>query len=87
MSLRLPDVYGILTTEYLVKHDFPIYIAIADNNKQNTDVFSKYLCIMISISNRKDTQIKGDRNPDNKYILSERALKTMNFDTSVIKIG
>ena len=31
--------------------------------------------------------IKGDSNPNNKYVLSERALWTMNFDTSIIKIG
>ena len=31
--------------------------------------------------------IKGDSNPNNNYVLSERALQTMNFDTSVIKIG
>ena len=30
--------------------------------------------------------VKGDSNPNNKYILSERALWTMNFDTSIIKI-
>ena len=31
--------------------------------------------------------IKGDSNPNDKYVLSERALWTMNFDTSIIKIG
>ena len=31
--------------------------------------------------------IKGDSNPNEKYVLSERALWTMNFDTSIIKIG
>ena len=31
--------------------------------------------------------VKGDSNPNDKYVLSERALLTMNFDTSVIKIG
>ena len=30
--------------------------------------------------------IKGDSNP-NKYVLFERAIQTMNFDTSIIKIG
>ena len=30
---------------------------------------------------------KGDSNPNDKYVLSERALVTMNFDTSIIKIG
>ena len=30
---------------------------------------------------------KGDSNPNNKYVLSERTLWTMNFDTSIIKIG
>ena len=30
--------------------------------------------------------IKGDSNPNNKYVLSERSLWTMNFDTSIIKI-
>ena len=30
---------------------------------------------------------KGDSNPNDKYVLSERALWTMNFDTSIIKIG
>ena len=30
--------------------------------------------------------IKGDSNPNNKYVLSERALWTMNFDTKFIKI-
>ena len=29
---------------------------------------------------------KGDSNPNDKYVLSERALWTMNFDTSIIKI-
>ena len=31
--------------------------------------------------------LKGDSNPNYKYVLSERALQTMNFDTSFIKIG
>ena len=31
--------------------------------------------------------IKGDSNPNDKYVLSERALWTMNFDTSIIKIS
>ena len=31
--------------------------------------------------------IKGDSNPNDKYVLSERALWTMNFDSSFIKIG
>ena len=31
--------------------------------------------------------IKGDSNPNDKYVLSERSLCTMNFDTSIIKIG
>ena len=30
---------------------------------------------------------KGDSNPNDKYVLSERAPYTMNFDTSIIKIG
>ena len=28
---------------------------------------------------------KGDSNPNDKYIVSTRALWTMNFDTSIIK--
>ena len=32
-------------------------------------------------------ELKGDSNPNNKYVLSEWALSTMNFDTSIIKIG
>ena len=31
--------------------------------------------------------IKGDSNTNDKYVLSERTLRTMNFDTSIIKIG
>ena len=31
--------------------------------------------------------IKGDSNPNDKYLLSERALWSMNFDTSIVKIG
>ena len=31
--------------------------------------------------------VKGDSNPNYKYILSERTPWTMNFDTSIIKIG
>ena len=31
--------------------------------------------------------VKGDSNPNDKYVLSERALGTMNFDTSIIKMG
>ena len=31
--------------------------------------------------------MKGDTNPNNKYVWSERALWTMNFDTCIIKIG
>ena len=31
--------------------------------------------------------LKGDSNPIDKYVLSERALWTMNLDTSIIKIG
>ena len=34
-----------------------------------------------------ETSLKGDSNPNDKYVLSERALWTMNFDTSIIKIG
>ena len=30
--------------------------------------------------------VKGDSNPTDKYVLSERAIPTMNFDTSIIKI-
>ena len=30
---------------------------------------------------------KGDSNPNDKYVLSEKALRTMNFDTRIIKIG
>ena len=30
---------------------------------------------------------KGDSNPNDKYISSERALWTMIFDTSIIKVG
>ena len=33
------------------------------------------------------TLFKGDSNPNDKYILSERALWTMNFNTSIIKNG
>ena len=36
---------------------------------------------------RNPANVKGDRNPNDKYVLSERALLTMNFDTSVIKIS
>ena len=32
-------------------------------------------------------KIKGDSNPNDKYVSSERALWIMNFDTSIIKIG
>ena len=31
--------------------------------------------------------LKGDSNPKYKYVLSKRDLWTMNFDTSIIKIG
>ena len=31
--------------------------------------------------------IKGDSNPKYKYVLSKGALRTMNFDTSIIIIG
>ena len=30
---------------------------------------------------------KGDSNPNNKYVLLERAICTMSFDTNIIKIG
>ena len=30
--------------------------------------------------------IKGDSNPNDKYVLSERTLRTLNFDKSIIKI-
>ena len=30
---------------------------------------------------------KGDSNSNDKYVLSERSLWTVNFDTSIIKIG
>ena len=30
---------------------------------------------------------KGDSSPNNMYVLSERALWIMNFDTSIIEIG
>ena len=32
-------------------------------------------------------ELKGDSNPSDKYALSEKALYTTNFDTSIIKIG
>ena len=31
--------------------------------------------------------LKGDSNPNDKYVLSERALWTMNFYTNIVKIG
>ena len=31
--------------------------------------------------------LKGDSNHKNKYVLSERALRTMNYDTNIIKIS
>ena len=31
--------------------------------------------------------LKGDINPNDKYVLPERAVWTMNFDTIIIKIG
>ena len=31
--------------------------------------------------------LKGDSNPNDKYVLSKRALWTMNFDISIIEIG
>ena len=33
------------------------------------------------------SHFKGDSNPNDTYVLSERTLGTMNFDTSIIKIG
>ena len=33
------------------------------------------------------SRLKGDSNPNDKYVLSERALLTMNFDTDIIEIG
>ena len=41
----------------------------------------------VDLGGRAEAKIKGDSNPNNKYVLSERALWTMNFDTSIIKIG
>ena len=35
----------------------------------------------------EQSDLKGDSNPNDKYVESERALWTMNFDTSIIKIG
>ena len=32
-------------------------------------------------------RVKEDSNPNDKYVLSERTLRTMKFDTSIIKIG
>ena len=32
-------------------------------------------------------KFKGDSNPNDKYVLSERAPWTMNFDTSIINVG
>ena len=32
-------------------------------------------------------RLKGDSNPNDKYVLSVRALRTMYFDTSITKIG
>ena len=34
---------------------------------------------------KADMHLKGDRNPNDKYGLKERALETMVFDTSCIK--
>ena len=36
---------------------------------------------------RQHIFLKGDSNPNNKYVLSESTLCTMDFDTGVIKIG
>ena len=35
----------------------------------------------------REGKFKGDSNPNDKYILSEKALWTMNFYTSIIKIS
>ena len=42
-----------------------------------------HMCVLYN----KCVSFKGDSNPNNKYVLPERALWTMNFDTSIIKIG
>ena len=38
----------------------------------------------IIFSNNKFTLVKGGSNANNKYVLTERALWTMNFDTSIL---
>ena len=42
---------------------------------------------IILVVYRQVGSFKGDSNINNKYVLSERALWTTNFDTSIIKIG
>ena len=41
----------------------------------------------LSADNTSGQRVKGDSNPNDKYVLSERAIQTMNCDTSIIKIG
>ena len=43
-------------------------------------------CLM-QVKSIAEFVIKGDSNPNDKYILSETALWAMNFGTSIIKIG
>ena len=38
-------------------------------------------------NNYSALRLKGDSNPNFKYVLSERGKGTMNFDTSIVKIG
>ena len=48
----------------------------------------KQFCITSFIHTKsKCIFIKGDSNPNDKYVISKRALWIMNFDTSIIKIG
>ena len=42
------------------------------------------LCLEIK---RVPNMFKGERNPNIKYVSQQRISQTMNFDTSLIKIG
>ena len=42
---------------------------------------------LLKIVHHYITFLKGDSDTNDKYVLSERALWTMNFDTSIIEIG
>ena len=81
---------------HLFAYDFPALLSLIYRGVVPTSDEVAVFPLAFSSESAKEEQdasdsfkeiIKGDSNPNYNYVLSERALQTMNFDTSFIKIG